>query len=96
VIQQNNAGFSGPADITENKRWEEGLSMLTITHTTVTRAQVWAAFRRAHDVLMEGKSCPESAQWLYRDEETMRTWVHAFHEAGLPGLERAPIPGRPA
>jgi transposase len=47
-------------------------------------------------LLMDGKSCPEIAQWLYRDEETIRIWVHAFNEAGLPGLERAPIPGRPA
>jgi transposase len=50
--------------------------MLTITNTTVTREHVWAAFRRTHDVrlreryhtilqLMDGKSCPEIAQWLY-------------------------------
>ena len=81
--------------------------MLTITNTTVTREQVWAAFRRTHDVrlreryhaillLMDGMNCSEIAQWLYRDEETIRTWVHALNEAGLPGLERAPIPGRPA
>lgn len=81
--------------------------MLSITNTTVTREHVWAAFRRIHDVrlreryhtillLMDGKSCSEIAQWLYRDEDTIRTWVHAFNEAGCPGLERAPIPGRPA
>ena len=81
--------------------------MLSLTHTTVTREQVWTAFRRTHDVrlreryhaillLMDGKSCSEIAQWLYRDEDTIRTWVDAFNEAGLPGLERAPIPGRPA
>ena len=81
--------------------------MLTITHPTVTREQVWAACRRTHDVRvreryhaillrMDGTSCPEMAQWLYRDEETMRAWVQALHQAGLPGLERAPIPGRPA
>jgi transposase len=83
------------------------MSMVTITNTTVTREHVWAVFRRTHEVrlreryhtillLMDGKSCPEIAQWFYRDEETIRTWVHAFHEAGLPGLEHAPIPGRPA
>jgi transposase len=44
---------------------------------------------------MDGKSCPEIAQWLYRDEETVRAWLHALNEAGLRGLERAPIPGRP-
>jgi transposase len=81
--------------------------MLTITNTTVTREQAWAAFRRTHDVrlweryhtilpLMDGKSCPEIAPWLYRDEETIRPWVHAFNEARLPDLERAPIPGRPS
>jgi transposase len=80
--------------------------MLTMTNTTVTREHVWTAFRRTHDVrlrerdhtillLMDGKSCPEVAQWVYRDEETIRTWAHAFNEAGLPGLERAPILGRP-
>jgi transposase len=81
--------------------------MLTITNTTVTRDEVWKAFRRTHDtrlreryhsilLLMDGSTCPEIAQWLYRDEETLRSWVHAFNEGGLPGLERAPIPGRPA
>jgi transposase len=77
-----------------------------ITNSTVTREQVWAAFRhtsaarlhgRYHAIvlLMEGKSCPEVAQWLYRDEEAIRAWVHALNEAGLRGLERATIPGRP-
>jgi transposase len=80
--------------------------MVTITNTTVTRDEVWRAFRRTHEVrlreryhgillLRDGHSCPETAQWLYRDEETSRAWGHAFNEAGLPGLERAPIPGRP-
>jgi transposase len=46
--------------------------------------------------LMGGKSCPEIAQWLYRDEETIRSRVRAFNEAGLPGLERTASPGRPA
>ena len=81
--------------------------MLTMTNTAVTREQVWAAFRRTPDVrlreryrslllLMGGKSCPEIAQWLYREEETIRTWVRAFNEAGVPGLERTASPGRPA
>jgi putative transposase len=81
--------------------------MLTITNTMVTRDEVWHAFRRTHDarlreryhcmlLLIDGQSCPEVAQWLYRDEETIRSWVHAFHEAGLQGLERAAIPGRSA
>jgi hypothetical protein len=49
--------------------------MLTITNATGTRAEVWSAFRRTHDLrrreryhgillLMDGKSCSESAQWL--------------------------------
>jgi transposase len=80
--------------------------MLTITNTTVTREHVWTAFCHTHDVrlreryhsillLMDGKTCPEIAQWLYRDEETIRAWVRAFNEAGLHGLERASISGRP-
>lgn len=81
--------------------------MLKITNPTVTREQVWAASRTSHDVrwreryhgillLLDGQSCPEIAQWLYRDEETIRSWVQAVNEAGLPGLERDPIPGRPS
>jgi hypothetical protein len=49
--------------------------MLTMTNTAVTREPVWTAFRRTPDVrlreryhsillLMDGKSCPEIAQWL--------------------------------
>jgi transposase len=44
---------------------------------------------------MDGKSCPETAQWLYREEDTIRSWVHAFNQDGLQGLERECIPGRP-
>jgi transposase len=71
-----------------------------MTNTTVTREQAWTAFRRTPDVrlreryhrillLMDGKSCPEMAQCLCRDQETLRSWVQAFNQAGLPGLERA-------
>lgn len=78
-----------------------------MTNTTVTREHVWTACRRTPDVrlrerdhrilrLMDGKSCPEMAQWLSRDEEPIRSWVQAFHEAGRPGLERTASPGRPA
>jgi transposase len=85
----------------------EGLSMLTITNTTVTREQVWMAFRQTHDIrlreryhgillLMDGRSCPDIAQWLYRHEDTIRGWVYAFNHGGLQGLERELIPGRPA
>ena len=81
--------------------------MLTIANPTVTREHVWTAFRRTPDVrlreryhrmllLMDGKSRPEMAPWRYRDEETIRSWGRAFHEAGLPGLERTGSPGRPA
>jgi transposase len=81
--------------------------MLHITNPMITREQVWAEFRRTRDVRLraryhcillqlDGKSCPEIAQWLYRDEETIRSWVHAVNQAGLPGLERDLIPGRPA
>jgi transposase len=85
----------------------EGLKMLEITNTAVTRDEVWHAFRRTRDtrlreryhcilLLLDGKSCPEIAQWLYRDEETLRRWVHAFNTSGLPGLEREASLGRPA
>ena len=81
--------------------------MLTTTNTTTTREEVWMAFRRTPHIrlreryhgilrLMDGKSCPEMAQWLYRDEDTVRGWVHAFNHEGLQGLEREPLPGRPA
>jgi transposase len=81
--------------------------MWKIPNSTVTRAQVWAAFRRSHDVrwrershgilrLLGGKSCPEMAQWLYRDEEPIRSRVQAVNEAGLRGLERDPLTGRPS
>jgi transposase len=85
----------------------EGLNRLEITHTAVPRDEVWHAVRRAHEARrreryhcmlrrLDGESCPEIAQWWYRAEETSRAWLHAFNEAGLHGLERAPIPGRPA
>jgi transposase len=72
--------------------------MLTMTNTSVTREQVWTAFRRSPDVrlreryhttllLRDGKRCLAVAQWLYRDEGTIRAWVHALREAGLHGLE---------
>jgi transposase len=86
-------------------RGVEGLSMVTVTNTTVTREHVWTAFRRPHEVRvrehtlllrLDGKSCPEVAQGFSRDEETMRPRVHAFHAAGLQGWEREPLPGRPA
>jgi transposase len=43
---------------------------------------------RYHGIVLrlDGKSCPEIAQWLYRDEETIRSWVQVGNEAGLPGL----------
>jgi hypothetical protein len=72
----------------------------------VTREQGWAAFRRtregrlrerehAHPLGMDGQSCGAMAPWRYRDEERMRPWGQARHEAGRPGLERTPRPGRP-
>src|SRR5919109_3927267 len=50
VIQQKNGGFPGPADITGEIALGEGLNMLTIANTTVTREHVWTASRRPHDV----------------------------------------------
>jgi hypothetical protein len=74
---------------------------LTMTNTSVTREQVWTAFRRTPDVrlreryhtillLRDGKRCLAVAQWLYRDEGTIRAWVHALHEAGLHRLDEPP------
>jgi hypothetical protein len=55
-----------------------GVDMLTITYPSITREQVWEAFRGTHDVrlrerhhgillVFDGKSRPEIAPWLYRD-----------------------------
>jgi hypothetical protein len=90
----------------ERRGRRKGLNMLSITHTMATQDQVWTAFRRTPDVRlrershsilprMDGKNCLEGAQWLYRDEETIRAWVHAFNETGLRSLERATTSGRP-
>jgi transposase len=81
--------------------------MVTIINTAVPREAGWRALRQTHDarlreryhgilLLIDGKSCPEIAQWLYREEDTIRSWVHAFNREGLRGLEREVIPGRPA
>jgi transposase len=81
--------------------------MVTIRNTAVPREEGWRAFRQVHDArrreryhcmlrLIDGKSCPGIAQWLYREEDTIRSWVHAFNQGGLQGLEREGIPGRPA
>jgi transposase len=80
--------------------------VLTITNTTVSREDVWRVFRQTNDVrlreryhclllLFDGHPCPDIARWLYRDDDTIRSWVAAFNEARLEGLKRAPIPGRP-
>jgi hypothetical protein len=77
--------------------------MWSMTNPTVTREEVWCAFRRVPDVrlhersqwmllLMDGKSCPAGAPWVSRDEETIRSWVHAFHTAGRQGVEHASSP----
>ena len=81
--------------------------MVTAIKTTLTREDVWRAFRQTHDarlreryhgllLRLDGKSCPEMAPWLYREEDTMRSWVHAFNQEGLRGLARECSPGRPA
>jgi transposase len=81
--------------------------MLTMTNTTVTRDEGWRACRRTHEVRLreryhglllprDDQRCPEVAQWLDRDGDTVRGWVPAFNPRGRRGLERALIPGRPA
>jgi hypothetical protein len=83
------------------------MDMLTITNPSITREQVWEAFRGTHDVrlrerhhgillVFDGKSCPEIAPWLDRDEETIRSRVPAVNQARLQGLEREVILGGPA
>jgi hypothetical protein len=80
--------------------------MVPRTTTTITRDEVWRAFRRTPDVrlrershgrlrLRDGRGGPEVAPWLGRDADTVRGWVHAFTRGGIQGLEREPIPGRP-
>ena len=80
--------------------------MLTITTPSMTREAGLVAFRKSHDVrlreryhavllLLDGKTCPEIAQWLSREAETLRLWIHAANDQGLDGRQRAPIPGRP-
>ena len=65
--------------------------MLKVTNPSVTREVVLSAFRRSHDVrlreryhaillLLDGKTCPDIAQWFYRDEETIRLWGHAVND----------------
>jgi hypothetical protein len=69
-------------------------SRLMVTNTTDARDEGWRAFRRTHGVrlherdhglllLMNGKSCLEITPWLYRDEDTVQGWVHAFNRRGL-------------
>jgi transposase len=81
--------------------------MVTMINTTVPREEVWRAVRQTHDarlrqryhcilLLLDGKSCPEMAPWLYREEDSIRSWVHAFNQEGPPGLAREFSPGRPA
>jgi hypothetical protein len=84
VIQHKHAGFQ--ALWVEQRRLAvslEGLTLVTIMPPTITREEVWRAFRhtpagrrRARDpwvvVVLDGQPCPEGAPWWYRDEETMR------------------------
>ena len=81
--------------------------MLTVPKMTVTRDAAWRTFRRTPDarlreryhcllLLIDGKSCPDIARWWYREEDTMRSRVHAFKQGGLQGLAREAIPGPPA
>jgi hypothetical protein len=59
--------------------------MLTITNTTVTRDELWRAFRRTHEVrlreryccmllLMDGKTYPKIAQCLPELHPQERIW----------------------
>jgi hypothetical protein len=96
VIQHNDSGFQALLIYIDQDAARVGLNMLNITNPTVTREQVWGAFRQAHEVrlrerdhgiwlLRDGKSGTDTAQWLYRNEETIRSWVHAANDAGCQG-----------
>lgn len=52
------------------------------------RSQDAAAARRmlALALVLEGKSRTEAAQAAGMDRQTLRDWVHRYHEAGLAGL----------
>jgi hypothetical protein len=63
----------------------------TLTNTTVSREDVWRALRQANDVHLRGRyhglllrfdghPCPDMARWLYRDDNTIRSWVAAFNK----------------
>ena len=78
--------------------------MLKITHADVTRQTVWDAFRPCHEVRLreryhavllwlDGHPCPDIAQWLYRDEDTIRLWIHAVNEQRLKACRVLPFRG---
>jgi hypothetical protein len=50
VIQQKNSGFQGLEVYTGRGGIAGGLTMLTITNATVSRDEVWRAYRHTHDV----------------------------------------------
>jgi len=53
---------------------------------------------RCHYVLLnaQGWSVPQIARRLDRNEHTIRTWLKAYHTAGLQGLQNTPQSGCPA
>jgi class 3 adenylate cyclase len=78
-----------------------GYTALVAKSPMATMEQILNRLFELHDRVCRecsgtNRSCPEIAPWLYRDEDTIRGWVHAFHQSGLPGSERESIPGRPA
>ena len=66
-----------------------------LEQTRRTRPQL---AERCHYVLLnaQGWSVPQIARRLDRNEHTIRTWLKAYHTAGLAGLQNTPQPGRPA
>jgi hypothetical protein len=67
--------------------------MVTMGNTTIPREDIWRAFRQTHAVrlrershgmlrLIDGNSGPEVAPWRSREEDTMRSGVHAFNQGG--------------
>jgi transposase len=61
------------------------------------RAKGGKAARRmlALALVLEGKSRSEAAEQCGMDRQTLRDWVHRYHQEGLAGLADRPLSGRP-
>lgn len=64
----------------------------------VKRSRELRLVHRLHAVLLVslGRSCYEVARWFGQDPRSVERWVHAFVDAGAPGLRDHDRCGRPA